>query len=62
MLRYRQPMQPGADRLPEWVQAIAGILLLGIIFLGGYWLQQKEKKDRAAEKERLASINSNKEN
>jgi hypothetical protein len=54
-------MQPGVDRLPEWVQAIAGILLLGIIFVGGYWLQQKEKKDRAAEKERLAAINSNKD-
>ncbi len=47
-------MQPGADRLPEWVQAIAGLLLLGIILAGGWWLQQKEKKDRAAEKARLA--------
>jgi len=47
-------MQPGADRLPEWVQAIAGLVLLAIILAGGYWLQMKEKKDRAAEKARLA--------
>jgi hypothetical protein len=45
-------MQPGADRLPEWVQAIAGLLLLAIIMFGGWWLQTKEKKDRALEKER----------
>lgn len=41
------------EKLPEWIQASAGLVLLAIIFLGGYWLQAKEKKDRLLEKQRL---------
>lgn len=46
-------MQPVVEKLPEWIQASAGLVLLAIIFLGGYWLQAKEKKDRLLEKQRL---------
>lgn len=49
-------MQPGVEKLPEWIQALAGIALLGIIMLGGWWLQVKEKKDRAIEKQRMMDM------
>ena len=50
---YGENMEPSTEKLPEWIQASAALLLLVIIFLGGWWLQMKEKKDRAAEKQRL---------
>jgi hypothetical protein len=51
-------MQPITEKLPEWIQAGAGLILLAIIMAGGYWLQQKEKKDRAIEKEQMRAAKS----
>jgi len=48
-------MEPGMAKLPMWLTATAPLLLLALIFAGGYWLQWKEKKDRAIEKEQIAA-------
>jgi hypothetical protein len=47
-------MQPGGvERLPQWVQGSAALLVLALILVGGLWLQMKEKKDREIERQRL---------
>ena len=50
---YGEGVEPGADRLPEWVMSLAALLLFGLIVLGGIWLREMEKKARALEKQRL---------
>jgi hypothetical protein len=52
---YGGVVEPGADRLPEWIMALASLLLFGLILLGGLWLRQMEIKARALEKQRLAA-------
>ena len=46
-------MEPGADKLPVWVEAVAPLVLIAIIFLGGMWLRAMEMKARALEKRQM---------
>jgi hypothetical protein len=48
---YGLSVNPG-ETLPTWIRAVAPLILIAVIFLGGIWLQNMERKARLIEKQR----------
>lgn len=49
-------MNPGAEKLPTWVQAVAPLILIAFIVTGGFWLKRMEAKAREEERRRKESL------